>query len=254
MITPNKLDNLRNKMANGKETIGTWMQIPSSSIAEILGKSGYDWVALDLEHGHFSTEQLPDMFRAIELGGALPFARIAECTKENIKTTLDAGAKGLILPMIESSQQLKIAIDNAFYPPKGCRGVGFSRANLFGNQLYEYIENDANSIFIVALIEHINAVTHLDNILSVESLDAIMIGPYDLSASMNMTGDFQNKKFISAMESILTNAKKNNIHVGIHVVTPDEKELKNKIREGYRFIAYGVDAIFLMEKSRNPLL
>lgn len=107
------------------------MQIPSASVAEIMGRAGYDWVAVDLEHGAFTRNLLPDVFRAIELGGSLPFARIADCTMTSIKGALDSGAKGLIFPMIETRDQLDAAIDLALYPPNGIRGVGYCRANLF---------------------------------------------------------------------------------------------------------------------------
>lgn len=243
---------IKSKLKNGTVTIGTWMQIPSSSVAEILGCSGYDWIAVDLEHGHFSIERLPEIFRAIELGGSIPFARVAESSKKDIKFALDAGAKGLILPMIESGIQLEEAIGNIYYPPKGNRGIGYSRTNLFGKNFDEYLEKDAKSIVVVAQIEHIKAVENLEEILSVDDLDAIMVGPYDLSGSMDLTGKFDHPDFLKTLQEIFTGAKKHKIPMGLHVVKPDNTLLEEKISEGYQFLAYGIDAVFLSVSCQNP--
>jgi 2-dehydro-3-deoxyglucarate aldolase len=129
---------VRTKLAAGNVSLGTWQQIPNASVSEILGKSGYDWVAVDLEHGSISTERLPDLFRAIELGGSLAMARIAEATPSACKAALDAGAGGVIAPTIKSAEQVERLLWSCRWPPAGGRGVGFSRANLFGRQFDSY--------------------------------------------------------------------------------------------------------------------
>ena len=106
----NALRALRARLASGGHTVGSWMQIPHPSIAEILGGAGYDWVAADLEHGSIATHQLPDLFRALELGGTLPFARVAEGKPKDCKLALDSGAAGIIVPMVESAEQLRDVI------------------------------------------------------------------------------------------------------------------------------------------------
>lgn len=246
-----KIKTIRKKLQNDQVTMGTWQQIPHASISEILGKAGYDWVAVDLEHGSVSVDKLPDLFRALELGGTLPLARIAEATAKDCKQALDAGAGGIIAPMIESANQLKTIRDACCWPPTGTRGVGFSRANLFGKHFDEYKE-ESQTPLLVAQIEHINAVNNLMEILEVESLDAIIVGPYDLSASMGITAEFKNKKFVSAMNNIKNLCKKYTIPYGDHIVQPDINLLKNRIDNGYRFIAYGTDGIFLFSSSERP--
>ncbi len=240
------------KLLDGKVTIGSWLQIPDASIAEIMGNAGYDWVAVDLEHGDFPKTNLTNIFRAIELGGTLPFARLSDTCPTNIKQTLDAGAKGLIFPMIESAEQLARAISSAMYPPQGNRGIGYSRANGFG-QYFEDRFQSANQIPIVAQIEHITAVKQIDEILSVKGLDAIIVGPYDLSGSMNLTGQFDHPEFIKTMEMISSKASAHKIPMGSHIVQPNKRELEQKIQEGYQFIAYGIDALFLYTAAANPL-
>ena len=246
-----KIKFIRKKLQNNQVSIGTWQQIPHSSISEILGQAGYDWVAVDMEHGSVSVAQLPDLFRGIELGGTLPLARIAESIPKDCKQALDAGAGGIIAPMIKSAEQLTMVRNACCWPPVGTRGVGFSRANLFGKNFDSY-KKEAQSPLLIAQIEHINAVNNLEEILQVDGLDAIIVGPYDLSASMGITGKFDTREFIEVMDSIINRCKKFNVPCGDHVVQPDRKLLDSRIDQGYRFIAYCTDGVFLFNSSTNP--
>jgi len=243
---------IRAKMRTGA-TIGAWMQIPSPEVAEIMGHAGYDWVAVDMEHGLFTRTGLADVCRAIELGGCVPFARVAEATKNEIKGALEAGAQGLIFPMIESRAQLDNAISWALYPDRGgSRGVGFCRANLYGKKLAAYREATAGDLILVAQIEHIRALEELPLILAHPRLDAIMVGPYDLSGSMGLTGCFDHPDFIAAMRRIQDACSRHGANMGVHVVNPNPAELAERVQQGYRFIAYGIDAVFLWRHAQRP--
>jgi len=244
---------IRKKLQNNQVSIGTWQQIPNASISEILGNAGYDWVAVDMEHGSISIYQLPDLFRAIELGGTLPLARIAESKSKDCKQALDAGAGGIIAPMIESADQLESMRNACRWPPAGKRGVGFSRANLFGKYFDDY-GKEAQSPLLIAQIEHINAVNNLEEILQVNGLDAIMVGPYDLSASMGITAEFDNENFIAVMNRIINLCNQYKVPCGDHVVQPDPSLLEKRIKQGYRFLAYSTDGIFLYSSSNTPKL
>jgi len=252
----NRLDaikRLREKLRTGGVSIGSWMQIPHPSIAEIMGQAGYDWVAVDMEHGSIGTHQLPDLFRALELGNTLPLARVARGHAKDCKQALDAGAGGIIVPMIESAEQLVEVLDACRWPPAGMRGVGFSRANLFGKNFEDY-RKEAQAPLIVAMIEHISAVDSLREILDVDGLDAILIGPYDLSASMGLTAQFDHSDFCKAIELIRSLADEMSIPVGVHIVEPSPGQLQKRLDEGYRFIAYSIDAVFLTKQSSVPEL
>lgn len=246
-----RVEEIRQKLINGGNSIGSWMQIPHASIAEIMGQSGYDWIAVDMEHGAISVHQLPDIFRALELGDTLPLARLAQGSSKDCKQALDAGAGGLIIPMVESAKQLQKVVNAAMWPPSGSRGVAFSRANLFGKNFEKYIE-EAQKPLLIAMIEHINALDELDDILKVPGLDAILIGPYDLSASMGLTAKFEEQDFLDTMQAIKIKADKAQVPCGVHVVQPDESELKKKLGDGYRFIAYSIDAVVLEKFIRSP--
>jgi len=246
-----KIQAIRQKLKKDENSIGSWLQIPHPSVAEILGQSGYDWVAVDMEHGSISTHQLPDLFRALELGGTLPLARLAQGHAKDCKQALDAGAGGVIVPQVESAEQLQSAQNACRWPPAGNRGVGVSRANMYGKHFTEYAI-EAQSPLLVAQIETIRAVDKLKEILSVEGLDAVFIGPYDLSASMNISGQFDNSSFKEVMNKILETCKKYKVPIGIHVVKPDLDELRQRIDEGFRFIAYSIDSVFLVHCSQLP--
>lgn len=242
---------IRQSLKEDKPSIGSWMQIPHPSVAEIMGQAGYDWVAVDLEHGAIGVHQLPDLFRALELGGTLPLVRLAQGHTKDCKQALDAGAGGVIVPMVESALQLEQACDACRWPPSGVRGVGFSRANLFGKHFEAYTE-EAQSPLLVAMIEHVHAVDNLAEILQVSGLDAIMVGPYDLSASMGLTARFEHPEFKAAMQRICALSREYRIPSGVHVVMPEPALLEKRIAEGYRFIAYSIDAVFLNKSVSAP--
>jgi len=242
---------IRTNLKKGGCSIGSWMQIPHPSIAEIIGQSGYDWVAIDMEHGAISLHQLPGLFRALELGDTLPLVRVAHGDEKDCKQALDAGAGGIIVPMVESAKQLEKVRDVTRWPPAGKRGVAFSRANLFGKNFDDYIE-EAQQPLLVAMIEHLNAVGELDDILQVRGLDAILIGPYDLSASMGVTANFDHPEFIKVVRGIRSKSKSANIPCGVHVVSPSIDDLQEKVGDGYRFIAYSIDSVFLNHAMARP--
>ncbi len=254
---------IRALLACDKPTVGTWLQLPSTDVAELMARAGYDWVAVDMEHGSFGRAGLPDIFRAIECGGAAPFARLPEAAKSWIKSALEAGAQGLIFPMIESRAQLDQAIDWATYPGQDhwraagetaaeYRGVGYCRANVFGKNFETYRQERAPELFLVAQIEHIRAVDNLDAILTHPRLDAIMVGPYDLSGSMGLTAQFEHPDFRAVMDRIQAACKRRNARMGLHIVQPDPAELARQVAAGSRFIAYGIDSVFLWQGAERP--
>lgn len=245
------IQQIRMRLQDGKVSVGSWIQIPHPSIAEIMGQAGYDWVAVDMEHGAIAVHQLPDLFRALELGGTLPLARLAQGHTKDCKQALDAGAGGIIVPLIECAEQLIQIRDACRWPPAGTRGVGFSRANLFGKHFDAYTE-EAQAPLLVAMIEHIRAVDNLEEILQVEGLDAILIGPYDLSASMGLTASFESPEFLAVMDRIRSLCNLHRTPCGVHVVMPDTEALRQRLNEGYRFIAYSIDTVFLNTSTLTP--
>ncbi|TGM94162.1 2,4-dihydroxyhept-2-ene-1,7-dioic acid aldolase [Leptospira levettii] len=244
---------VKQKLGIGRHTVGTWMQIPNPIIAEILAANGFDWIAVDLEHGSYSLSQLPDIFRAISLHNSLPMARVAQNHPKDIKQALDAGARGVIVPMIESKQAVVDFVKWSSYPPEGTRGVGYSQANLYGNSFSKYINEINTDLVRVIQIENINALREIDEIFSVPGIDAAMIGPYDLSGSMNLTGKFDHPEFLEVVRKFQEAAAKSKLPLGTHLISPDPEKLDMEIQSGKKFIAYSTDAVMLNEKSKLNL-
>lgn len=242
---------VRTRLRSGGSTVGGWMQIPHASVAEIMGEAGYDWVALDLEHGAIAVHQLPDLCRALELGGTLPLVRLAQGHAKDCKQALDAGSGGVIVPMVESAEQLARIRDVCRWPPAGTRGVGFSRANLFGAHFDAYAR-EAQAPLLVAMIEHQRAVEALPAIVEIEGIDAVLIGPYDLSASLGRTADFVHPEFEGLIARILEVTSGAGIACGVHVVVPSPQELQRRWAAGFRFLAYGIDSVILQQGAARP--
>lgn len=244
---------LRETLSTDGVSIGSWLQIPDSNVAEIMSDAGYDWLAIDCEHGLFNLQTIVEICKAIELHETLPLVRLPNWEKSSCKSVLEAGAAGVIVPMVESAQDVVEALNNCRWPPNGSRGVGFSRSNMFG-KYFDSCRGIAENPFFVAMIENKNAVSEIDKILDVDGLDAIFIGPYDLSASLGCIGDFTTDVFNESLNLILESAAKVGVPVGIHVVDPDLAQLTEKIRSGFRFNAYSIDAVFMREACKRPIL
>lgn len=243
-----KIASIRQKLSEGGVSVGSWMQFNDSNVAEIMGASGYDWVAIDMEHGSIGLNDIPNISRALELGNTLPFIRLPSADPKFCKQALDAGGSGVIVPMIQTANELIELRSQCYWPPSGGRGVGYSRANLYGKN-FEGYKCEANSTFFIPMIENKSALDNLEEILEVDGVDAIFVGPYDLSASMGITGQFEDDEFKCSLKKILDLCNKRQIPAGIHVVQPNQAELNLRIDQGFRFIAYSIDACFLYNAS-----
>ena len=241
-VSPNEL---RRSIESSNPTIGTWMQIPSAEIAEILSATeSYDWIVVDMEHGSFSRENLPSIIRAIEKYNVLPFVRLKTNDTSSVKDIVDCGFCGYIAPMIGSASQLKKIYEEFTYPPLGKRGVGFSRSNQYGINFDKKVKEGINP-FLVAMIETKQGLENIESILGYENLDAIIIGPYDLSSSLGICGQFDNQIFIDAYNYLKNSCLKYNLPFGIHLINPDNNELQKIVESGASFIPFSMDSVML---------
>jgi len=236
-----------------KLSIGTWQSLPSESIAEIFSKAGYEWIVIDLEHSTITINQAEKLIRVIDLAGSKPFVRLSGHDPAQIKRVLDAGAKGILAPMIETQNQIEKIISACHYPPRGTRGMGLARAQGFGERAAkeEYILNNSNNIEIYAQIESTKGLKNCKDIFS-QNINGYFIGPYDLSASLNNPGVFDSDEFEEAEAEILSIAKQENIKCGYHLVEPKKEQLKFLQQKGYNMIAFSVDIRMLDISARLP--
>lgn len=239
---------------NKKElTIGSWITIGHPTVAEIMAKSGFDWLVVDMEHSALSMAQCQDLIRVIDLCRVVPFVRVGANDALLIKQAMDAGAHGVIVPMVNTSEDARKAVSAVKYPPVGTRGVGLARAQGYGTTFREYQEWVEKESMVIVQIETKEAVKNLEDILSVKGVDAFMVGPYDLSGSLGVTGDFESKIMLATIKEINDLAKKKNVSYGYHVVSSDPKFVQKKIKEGCTFIAFGVDFLFLVDHCREGM-
>ena len=234
-------------------SIGTWQSLPNESIAEIFAKAGYEWIVIDLEHSCINISQAEQLIRVIDLAGSKPFIRLSSHDPAQIKRALDAGAKGILAPMIETVNQIESIIAACHYPPNGSRGMGLARAQGYGEMLQKqnYISNEANEIEIYAQIESMKGLKNCKEIFS-RNIDGYFIGPYDLSASLNNPGVFDSDEFSEAEKIILAEAKNENIKCGYHLVEPETDQIKLLQAKGYDMIAFSVDIRILDIGARLP--
>ncbi len=232
---------MKHKLLNQKLTIGSWITLAHPSIAEIMSRANFDWLAVDLEHSVITIREAEELIRIISLSGVTPLVRLTSNNANQIKRVMDAGAHGIIVPMVNSSEEALKAVKSTRYAPHGIRGVGLARAQGYGTSFENYISWQEDQAIVIVQIESIDAVDNLEEIFSVDGVDGYIIGPYDLSGSMGIPGQFDNPEFIGVIEEINKTAKKMKITSGIHIIEPEPKELKKRIEEGYRFIAYSLD-------------
>ncbi len=234
-------------------SIGSWIQLGHPAVAEIMASAGFDWLAIDLEHSTITLREAEDLIRVIDLKGVVPLVRLASNNAEQIKRIMDAGAHGVIVPMVKSQDEAHAVVRAVKYPPQGERSIGLARAQGYGVDFARYFEWQRDQSLVVVQIEHIDAVNNLESILTVPGVDAYIVGPYDLSGSMGLPGEFQAPQFLEAMAQIRSVSEKLRVPGGLHIVEPDPQALKQCIDEGNRFIAYGVDTRMLDTACRKGL-
>ena len=247
---------LKQKINNKELTVGSWITLGSNGVAEILSNAGFDWLVIDMEHTTISLQQAGDLIRTIDLAGIPPLVRLTSNDVNQIKRVMDAGAEGIIVPMVNTEEEAINAVAATRYPPIGIRGVGLARAQKYGVNFKDYLSWQSNinsGPVVIVQIEHVDAVKNLNKILNVKGVDAFIIGPYDLSCSMGIPGDFDNPKFIEIMNHIRKISDKLDKVSGLHVVEPNKEDLNNAIDLGYRFIAYSVDIRMLDVIARDGL-
>jgi 2-keto-3-deoxy-L-rhamnonate aldolase RhmA len=248
-----KMTSMKVKLKNKELLIGSWLTLGQSSIAEIMAQAGFEWLAVDMEHSVITLDRAQALIQAIELSGCIPLVRVGENDPTVIKRVMDAGAHGVIVPMINSKEDAIRAVNAVKYPPVGTRGVGLARAQKYGYGFDEYKKWVAQESIVIAQIEHIKAIEALEEIIGVQGIDGTIIGPYDLSASLGLPGEFDNKRVVAALKRYEDICRMNKKPMGFHAVQPDALLANSYIEKGYTFLAVGVDMLYLGNKCRETL-
>jgi len=244
---------LKNKLKENKLTIGSWITLGHSAIAEIMARAGFDWLVIDMEHSVIELNEAQEMIQAIDGAGVPTIVRLTSNDANLIKRVMDAGAHGVMVPNVNSKDDAERAVAATYYPPKGKRGVGLARAQGYGASFKDYCEWLDDNAVVIVMIEHIDGVSVADKILAVDGVDGYMIGPYDLSASLGIPGQIDDPRVVEAITRIREAGKAAGKPGGIHVVDPDLEAIEQRIDEGFSFIGYGMDVRILDTLCRDHL-
>ena len=248
-----KKNMLKSMLMEKRQTYGTWITIPHVLIPEILAAAGFDWMVLDMEHSSIELADILPLIISIEANNMVPLVRVGENDPNLIKRVMDAGAYGVIVANICSGNEAEVAVKAVKYPPLGNRGVGLYRAQKFGKQFDEYKIWLAEQSVVIPQIEHIGAVNNIDDIFSTPGIDAFLIGPYDLSGSLGKPGEFNDPEVIDAMDKVMEAALRHDIPAGIHSVSSDPAEARKRQDQGFTFLAFSLDSIFLTDAAIQGL-
>ena len=239
----------RRKLLERELLCGTMLTTSSVEVTEILAHLDYDWLFIDTEHSPLSPMTVRSLIQA---AGKVPcLVRLADRGEVSIKNALDSGAAGIIAPQVNNAKEAKEIVSYCKYPPAGTRGVGLSRASKYGLEFSDYVSNANNSISVVLQIEHIEAVKNVHEILAVEGLDAIFIGPYDLSTSMGKPGLLRDPAVVEAIRTVRDACLEAKIALGYFGM--DVNDVMERASQGFSLLCSGLDLGFLTESGRKNL-
>lgn len=245
---------VKRALENRELCLGSWLQIgPYPAIAEILADAGFDWLAADCEHSDICVEGFTAIARAMSNRDCVPLVRVRENDTLAIRQVLDAGAMGVIVPLVNNKSEAQKAVAAAKYPPVGVRGFCFSRMNRYGLDFADYAKNANDNIAVVVMIESRAGVENIDEIVSVEGVDGVLIGPYDLSGSYGIPGKLDDPAVADAVAAISAACRRHGKSAGMHLVHPTPEKLQKLIDDGFTFIALGVDMVFLQTAANQAL-
>jgi 4-hydroxy-2-oxoheptanedioate aldolase len=223
-----------------RAALGGWLTIPSSLSAEYLAHAGLDWLCIDTQHGSIDYQVAVTMLQAISTTDTVPIVRVPWNEPGTIMKTLDAGAYGVIVPMVNSRREAEAAVAACRYAPQGIRSYGPGRAVLYAGR--DYAANANETVLAICMIETREAIEHADEIIATPGLDAIYVGPSDLSISMGLTPSYDQEapEFVAAIERVLECCKRHGVIAGVHAGTPEVA--RKRIGQGFRFVQMCDDA------------
>lgn len=243
----------KQKLHAGRPALGGWMMIGHPTVAEAMAGEAFDWLGVDMEHTATGVRELYEIVRAVKGSGIDVIARLHSCDPVLAKLVLDAGANGIIVPSVNTREEAVRSVAMAKFPPEGFRGASLCRATDHGRDFNAYFAQHNREVLVVVMLEHVDGVARADEILSVPGIDAALIGPYDLSASMGLAGQLDHPQMQTARQTVLDACRRHGVAPGIHVVSTNPQDVPLRIEEGFRFVACGLDTLFIMNGCRQML-
>ena len=240
----------KSRLAAGEMLLGSMVTLPSPGVAEILVEIGYQWLFVDGEHGPLETAEVLAILQAV--GDQVPcIVRVPAAAEVPIKKMLDLGAAGIIAPQVNTAQQAADVVAWSLYAPQGRRGVGLARAHGYGMKFQEYVESANQEISVIVQAEHAEAVENIEQIVQVEGIDAVLLGPYDLAARLGKMGQVDDPEVTGAIDCITAACQAAGIPLGIFGVSADA--IRPYMEKGYNLVVAGTDTIFLASAAGKML-
>ena len=234
---------------NNQPVVNGWASIANTFSAEILAASGFDSVTMDMQHGLVGYQKVVEMLQAVSGYNITPMVRVPWNDPSMVMRCLDAGAYGIICPMVNTKEECEKFVSACRYAPRGNRSFGPARAKIYGGD--DYLEHADNTLLNFAMIETSEAVDNLDKILSVEELDAVYVGPSDLAITMGYLPGVYEKEVEDCISYIVKTCKKKNIKAGIHC--PNGKSVKERFDIGYNLGTISADSALLTQASKREI-
>lgn len=242
---------LREKLSNDKPVYGLWVTLESASITEIAVAMGLDWVVIDAEHGHLDWRDILEHVRASVRSNTVVLVRVAETNQGLIKRALDIGADGVIVPWIESADQLRRAVSYATYPPEGLRGIGAERATCWGQCVGDHVAEAGQNVLVVPMIESVAGAENIDSILSVPGVETFFFGPADFSSSAGYPGQMDAPGVAEKISACKDKIRRAGKHCG--VIAGDDRNVAERCGQGFRMLGLGIDSNLLIRSLRSSL-
>lgn len=240
----------RARLRRGERLIGTMVTLPSAEVAELLAIVGFDWLFLDAEHSTLEARDLQALLQGAS--PAIPcVVRTATAAEVPIKKALDIGAAGIIAPQVNSAAQAAQVVRLARYAPLGDRGVGVGRAHGYGLRLQEYLTSANDQVAVIVQAEHRDAVAQIEAIVGVAGIDAVLVGPYDLAASLGHMGDVTHPDVVAAIERVTAVCRDSGVRLGIFGVSA--AAVQPYMAQGYSLIVAGLDTLLLGQAAQRLL-
>jgi len=243
--------NLRRKLEADTPAFGLWVTLESPSITEMAVALGVDWVVIDAEHGHLDWGEITEHLRATVRSDTVALVRIAELNGGLIKRALDVGADGIVVPWVESAEQLAQAVAFARYPTEGVRGIGAERATAWGQALLEHAAEANDHVLVVPIIETVRTASHVSEMCQVEGVELFFFGPADYSSTAGYRGQWEGPGIAEQILKHKDTIRKAGKHCG--VVAISNENLQERLQQGFRFLALGIDSGMLIRSLRASL-
>jgi 2-keto-3-deoxy-L-rhamnonate aldolase RhmA len=232
----------RARLKGGETLLGTMVTLASAASAEILAAAGFDWLFIDGEHGPLEARELNEILQAVSHKTAC-IVRVPEAAEVPIKRALDLGAHGIIVPQVNTAEQAADVVRWSRYAPDGARGVGLARAQGYGQSFREYLRSANDEIAVIVQAEHARAVDNIEAIARVPGVDAVLLGPYDLSASLGKMGQIDDPTVVAAIRRVTEVCRAAGMPLGYFGVTA--AAVLPYAAQGYTLLVAGVDTLYL---------